>query len=91
MAKLMFFNQMDDGLKREDEMKPQYNAKELFLRGLMAFGRIFAGSGDVPNKSFRNPTLNPAGAKLVRRWYKAKTGVKADYATALDYYNERQQ
>ena len=70
--------------------KPAYNAKELFLRGLIAFGRIFGGNSNPENKSFKKPLKNPAGAKLIRRWYKAKTGLKADYTTALDYYNKRQ-
>lgn len=28
---------------KRDNKPPAYNAKELFLRGLMAFGRIFSG------------------------------------------------
>lgn len=70
--------------------KPAYDAKALFLQGLMAFGHFFGGAkADAPSKSFKTPLKNPAGSKLLRKWYKKKTGVKGDYETALTHYTRR--
>lgn len=36
----------------------------------------------------KDENRNPAGSKLVRRFYRAKHGVREDYAKSLKWYSE---
>lgn len=59
-----------------------------------------AGSFKLPTKSVNGHCgskkgyqhqHNPAGSKLIRRFYKAKTGLRGDYEEAAAHYAARQQ
>lgn len=71
------------------KQKKQYDAKALFIQGLIAFGRFFSGKSDAAKEQVFE-TKNPAGSKLLRRWYKQATGLRGDYQTAKRWRDELQ-
>ena len=43
-------------------------------------------SYEIPIRNRINGRRNPAGAKLIRQFYRAKFGAKADYQEAADWH-----